>query len=68
MPNLLDKSRLCNSEAPRWLVLHRPVGNPQRRTWGPDMQRLADDLIKHDWVMWREGQEAHFKHRCMMEP
>jgi hypothetical protein len=67
MPNLFDKSRMCNSEALRWLVLHRPVGDPQRRTWGPDMQRLGDDLVKHGWVTWREGQEAHFKHRCMME-
>ena len=66
MANLLDERPACNSEAPRWLVLHRPVDPPQRRSWGADMARLADDLVKHGWVMWREGSDVHLKHRCLM--
>jgi hypothetical protein len=31
------------------------------------MQHLEAELIKGGWVTWREGQEAHFKHRCMLE-
>ena len=67
MTNLLDKEPARNSEAePLWMVLHRPVGNPQRRRWGADMKHIADELIRHGWVMWREGSDAHFKHRCLM--
>lgn len=63
--NLLDTSRQRNSEAPTWMVLHGGVG-AQRRRWGPDMAQLAEDLVRHGWVMWREGAEAHLKHRAMM--
>jgi hypothetical protein len=28
------------------------------------MARLVDDLIKHGWVVWREGHEVHAKHRA----
>jgi hypothetical protein len=49
-----------------WMVIHGGVGS-QRRRWGFDVARLADDLVeKYGWVMWREGNEAHLKHRSMM--
>ncbi len=64
--NILDMRPPCNSSEPRWMVLHRPVGDPQRRTWGPDVQSIADQLKRFGWIEWREGSEAHFKHRCMM--
>ncbi len=51
------------SEQPKWLILHRPI-EPQRRSWGADMAMLVDDLIRHGWVVWREGQEVHVKHRA----
>lgn len=65
--NILDERPACNTDAPRWLVLHRPVDQPQRRAWGADMARLVEDLIRCDWVMWREGQEVHVKHRCLIQ-
>jgi hypothetical protein len=63
MTNLLDETRTGNAETPKWLILHRP-SEPQRRSWGADMARLVDDLIEHGWVVWREGQEVHVKHRA----
>lgn len=56
-----------NSDAPTWLVLHGGIG-AQRRRWGPDMERLLTDLVnRYGWVMWREGRDAHVKHRSMIE-
>lgn len=63
MSNLLDRGAKDNVEPPKWLVLHRP-SEPQRRSWGADMARLVDDLIRCDWVVWREGSEVHVKHRA----
>lgn len=61
--NVLDETRTSNAEPPKWLILHRPL-EPQRRSWGADMARLVDDLIRCDWVVWREGHEVHVKHRA----
>ena len=56
----------CQLQTPMWMVIHGGVGS-QRRRWGFDVARLADDLVeKYGWVMWREGNEAHLKHRSMM--
>lgn len=63
--NLLDEAPACNTEPPRWLILHRP-SEPQRRSWGADMAQLVNDLIAHDWVVWREGPEVHVKHRAFL--
>jgi hypothetical protein len=52
-----------------WIVLHRTKDQlPQRRTWGPDMAKLLDDLIAHDWLHWTEadGAEVHVRHRAFM--
>jgi hypothetical protein len=56
----------CQHQTPMWIILHGGVGS-QRRRWGADLARLADDLVAtYGWVMWREGDEAHLKHRSMM--
>lgn len=67
MHNVLDETRTSNAGEPMWLVLHRPVGAPQRRRWGQDVKHLVDDLVeKYGWVLWHEGREAHVKHRSLM--
>jgi hypothetical protein len=53
------------NDPPKWFVLHSALG-AQRRRWGDDMARLADDLLAHGWVVWRSGDQVEAKHRCMM--
>lgn len=48
---------------PKWLVIHYPVDRPKRQRW---LRQLADDLVAHGWVIWREGADAHVKHRSLM--
>jgi hypothetical protein len=68
MQNLLDEAPTRNTEAPKWLILHRPPPiERQRRSWGQDMAFVVDALINSgEWVMWREGHEVHVKHRAFM--
>lgn len=64
--NLIDKSPKGNGGEPMWIVLHNATG-AQRRRWGPDMVALVSDLVdRYGWVMWREGADAHVKHRSLM--
>lgn len=66
MSNLLDTRHAGNSAEPKWIVLHGGAGS-QRRRWGPDMARLLADLVeRYGWVTWREGTDAHVKHRALM--
>lgn len=53
------------NEQPMWFVLHNASGS-QRRRWGPDMAKLADDLLNYGWVVWRSGNQVEAKHRCLM--
>jgi hypothetical protein len=71
MHNLVDEAPARNTakRKPMWIVLHRTKDQlPQRRTWGPDMAKLLDDLIAHDWLHWTEadGAEVHVRHRAFM--
>ena len=61
--NLLDQSPKSNGDAePRWMVIHYPI-EPKRHRWSAE---LAETLINYGWVIWREGADAHRKHRCLM--
>lgn len=63
---ILDRDGNANADRePIWMVLHTPSGS-QRRRWGADMARIADELVRCDWVIWRDGSEVHAKHRCLM--
>ena len=65
MTNLLDCGPNDNTE-PHWFVLHGGKG-AQRRRWGPDMQRLASDLLSYGWVIFREGRDVVAMHRSRIE-
>lgn len=71
MVNLPNQCQSGNTQAvseaePMWIVLHNASGS-QRRRWGPDMAQLCRDLVeRYGWLMWREGRDAHVKHRCLM--
>lgn len=67
-PNVANQCHANNTQeqTPMWIVLHGGAGS-QRRRWCEDIARLAADLVeKYGWVMWREGSDAHVKHRSMM--
>jgi hypothetical protein len=67
MNNLLDRGANDNpADDPRWFVLHGGVGSLRRR-WGPDMQRIADDLVRYGWIIKREGADLVAKHSSRME-
>ena len=62
------KTAQAETAQPRWIVIYG--GHPenvQRRSWGADMARVADTLIRSgQWVIWREGPSVHCRHRSQV--